>query len=171
MCQLIHTFCCPWGVWEIQCSSGTIVFACLCDSQMERDHSFINHGSTLLRRKGTIYFVKHNKNTPFISPPRGSILLQPPNWPSPKTEILSKHSNQKEWENYENVEYDYRPRDWVPLNYHLKPLSLFKHNQVSGQHIKKEICNVTRILTLAHDRNVFLTLKEMLLSKDTSFQW
>lgn len=69
------------------------------------------------------------------------------------------------------MEYDYRSKDWVPLSYHLKSASLLKDNQVSGQDIKKEICNVTRILTMTHDRNIFLTLKEdMLLSKDTSFQ-
>lgn len=54
---------------------------------------------------------------------------------------------------------------WVLLSYHLESLSLLLNgNQVSGWDTKKEICNVTRILTMTQDRNIFNT-KDRILSK------
>lgn len=52
---------------------------------------------------------------------------------------------------------------WVPLSYHLNLLSLLlKVNQLRGQEVKKkekEICSIIRILSMTHERNIFLTLK------------
>lgn len=130
---------------------------CLCDSQLERwerDHSFVIHRWTLLRREGTIYFVQHNKNTSPASKWARFSCSHPIPFPQRKKSKTSKRSNQKEWENPKNR--DYRLKDWVPLSYHLESPSL-KDNQVSGRDVKTGICDITRILTVTHDRNIFNT--------------
>lgn len=116
-------------------------------------------------RKGTIYFVQHNKNTASALKWAHFSCGHPIALPQRKRSKI-KHQSEATKRSEKILKTGITDsKAWVPLSYHLESFSLLlKDNQVSGWGTKKEICNVTRILTMRHDRNIFKT-KDRILSK------